>query len=705
MILSTPLGEDALIIGSIEANEGISRLYRYHIEAWGDPTKPVVLHKLLRQPVCVELRLTDDKSRYFHGIVTKITKIQPDGDSGMYLSGYNLVVEPSIAVLMRREQCRIFQQKSVPDILKEVLANFEVKYQLTGAYDPREYCVQYRESDFNFISRICEDEGIFYFFEQSEEGCKLVLADSSQPHPELPHGCDMTFVSSVGGGESDREIWDWQKAQSLGTGKVTLWDSHFQLPFKQLEGTADVVETVQVGKQSYALRSASTDLEIYDYPGGYAERYDEVSKDGGANSCGLDNVFDDGKRTARVRGEEQAVEMIRFEGHTNWPNMQAGHRFELLEHSTDSDKYVVLSSDTIIRQPLDPHSDTTVGYDDFVRFECIPLVLPYRPPRVTRVPVISGPQTAYVVGPPGEEIYTDKYGRVKVAFHWDRNSSADAASSCWIRVAQSSAGNYWGSFNLPRIGHEVIVFFIEGDPERPIIAGSVYNAASMPPYGLPDNKTRTSYKSRSSPGGGGYNEIRYEDSKKNEQFYMHAQKDMDVCIQEEKRELVKKSSHLTIVESYNELIKKDHSVEVKGDDSTKIGGKSSLEASGGIHQKSGGLHAVDASQEIHLKAGMKVIIEAGTQISLTAGGSFVDIGPSGVSIKGAMVMLNSGGSAGSGSGASPKAPEAPKEAKCGDAGKDDKPPPPRKYTPPAKWSPMAYSMQKAASSGAALCDL
>jgi len=394
MILSTPLGEDALVIGSIEANEGISRLYRFHIEAWGDPAKPIILHKLLRQPVCVELRLSDDHSRYFHGIVTKVTKIQPDGDSGLYLSGYNLVVEPNIAVLTRREQCRIFQQKSVPDILKEVLANFEVKYQLTGSYDPREYCVQYRESDFNFFSRICEDEGIFYFFEQAKEGCKLVLADSSQPHPELPHGCDMNFVSSVGGGESAREIWDWQKAQSLGTGKVTLWDSHFQLPFKQLEGTADVVETVHVGKQSYALRSASTDLEIYDYPGGYAERYDEVSKDGGSNSCGLNNVFDDGKRTARVRGEEQAVEMIRFEGHTNWPNMQAGHRFELVEHSTDSDKYVVLSSDTIIRQPLDPSSDASVGYDDFIHFECIPLVLPYRPSRVTRVPVCDSSSSA-----------------------------------------------------------------------------------------------------------------------------------------------------------------------------------------------------------------------------------------------------------------------------------------------------------------------
>jgi type VI secretion system secreted protein VgrG len=314
-----------------------------------------------------------------------------------------------------------------------------------------------------------------------------------------------------------------------------------------------------------------------------------------------------------------------------------------------------------------------------VRFSTINSHESFRAARITPKPTINGPQTATVVGPAGKEIWTDKYGRVKVQFHWDRYGSKDENSSCWIRVAQALAGKKWGAFALPRIAQEVVVQFLEGDPDRPIITGCVYNADAMPPYGLPDEKTKLTLKTCSSKGAGGFNEIRFEDKKGEEQIFIHGEKNQDICIENDAFESIGHDRHLIVGNDQYEKVKKDKHLlvegdqfeEVAGDKHQKVGGDHnqkvmgtlSIDAGMNIQERAGMRHALDAGMEIHLKAGMSV--------TLKASGNFININPAGIFINGTMLMLNSGGSPGSGSGSSPdspQAPTAPKEADTAEAG-------------------------------------
>jgi type VI secretion system secreted protein VgrG len=315
---------------------------------------------------------------------------------------------------------------------------------------------------------------------------------------------------------------------------------------------------------------------------------------------------------------------------------------------------------------------------------------------------VEGIQTAIVVGPSGEEIYTDEYGRVKVQFHWDRRGSSDENSSCWMRVSQLWAGTNWGAMFIPRIGQEVIVDFLEGDPDRPLVTGRVYHGTNMPPYSLPDEKTKSTIKSYSSPDGGGFNEIRFDDLKGEEQVFIHAEKNQDIRTEKDRMEWVGQDSHLIVVRNQLEKVEGDKHLTVNGDQNEKVDGTVSLEAGTDIQEKAGGKHALDAAQEIHLKAGMKVIIEAGTQVSLKAGSNFIDIGPSGVSIQGTMVNINSGGSAGSGSGSSPQAPEEPAEADTAEPGRATQGPP--GPTEPATPTPQARALSSAAQTGTPFCE-
>ena len=297
-------------------------------------------------------------------------------------------------------------------------------------------------------------------------------------------------------------------------------------------------------------------------------------------------------------------------------------------------------------------------------------------------PVIQGGQTAMVVGPGGEEIFTDKYGRVKVQFPWDRDGQDDASSSCWVRVAQTWAGNKWGGMFIPRIGMEVLVHFLEGDPDQPIITGCVYNPQTMPPYTLPDEKTKSTIKSNSTTGGGGFNEFRFEDKKGEEQIFIHGQKDQDIRIRNDRRELIGNDRHLIVKRDKREKverdkhviierdqiseIKRDQHLKISGKEATEVTGNISLKVGGNIDEKIGGNHSEDTTGSIYIKAGMNVIIEAGAQITLKAAGNFIDIGPSGVAIKGTMVLINSGGAAGSGSAGNLVSPLKPDEAMIAD---------------------------------------
>jgi type VI secretion system secreted protein VgrG len=334
-------------------------------------------------------------------------------------------------------------------------------------------------------------------------------------------------------------------------------------------------------------------------------------------------------------------------------------------------------------------------------FSCIPQGAgspPYCPPWKTPKPIIHGSQTATVVGSSGEEIFTDKYGRVKVQFHWDRYGSNDADSSCWVRVAQIWASNGWGSMFIPRIGMEVIVQFEEGNPDRPIITGCVYNPETMPAYTLPDEKTKSGIKSNSSKGGDGFNEFRFEDKKGEEQIFVHGEKDLDIRIKNDAKEIIKNDRHLIVENNQHESVTRDKHLKVGGDKNEEVTGTVSLDTQN-IQNKVGQNYALDATSEVHIKGGMNTVVESDTSLTLKVGGNFINISSAGIAIKGSMVMINSGGMAGSGSGSSPNAPEDPTEADDAVAGSAvsarTNPPPP----PPKDFTPLAAALSNASQNG------
>ena len=468
-----------------------------------------------------------------------------------------------------------------------------------------------------------------------------------------------------------------------------------------------------------------TPLEIYDFPGGYAERYDGINPSGGEQPQRLQQLFQDNQRTVNLRMQAEAVPALAVQGTSTCANFVAGHKFSLDRHFDGRGEYVLVSvvhDGSLGEAYRAGKGDAGLTYTN--NFTCIPIQLPYRPPRETSVPFIAGVQNALVVGPSGQEIFIDKYGRVKVQFYWDRQGKKDQNSSCWIRVGQWFAGKRWGASFWPRIGQEVLVAFVEGDPDQPVIVGSVYNAEQMPPYegdGL-DSKHKndpkvSGVKTNSTLGGSGFNEIRFDDTKDSEELFLHAQHDLDITTNNDSLartygnrhqiigtnkdgqksgsqfETVYQDKNLTINQNQieqigdsmqlliggidsgqgnqdvvikgtrKESIGQADNLQVTGDRKEKIGGSQSLTVGMNQQEKVGENHALDAGMQIHLKAGMTVVIEAGVELTLKAGSGFINIGPSGVAIQGPMVLINSGGAAGAGNGSNPSSPDAATEAK------------------------------------------
>jgi type VI secretion system secreted protein VgrG len=485
-----------------------------------------------------------------------------------------------------------------------------------------------------------------------------VLADASTSHSPCPGQSTVRYVTVSGGPQKD-VITGWQIEEELRTGKYSLEDYNFQTPSTNLMVNEPTVYEV----------GGNSKFETYDYPGEYLTK--------GA-----------GESLARVRMQEEEAEHLVAHGMSHCRMFVSGYKFTLEEHPRKD-----MNTDYVLTEIQ--HSAITDSYgtskspegESYTNtFACIPLSVPFRPLRVTPRPTVKGLQPAVVTGPSGEEIYTDKYGRVKVQFFWDRLGKKNENSSCWIRVSQPWAGKSWGAVFLPRIGQEVIVDFLESDPDQPLITGRVYNAEQMPPYTLPDKQTRSTFQSRSSKGGGtsNYNEIRFEDLKGSEQIFINAEKDLDHRVENDSREYIGNNRHLIVNASQFELVNADKHLHVKGNQNEKIEGNKSLNVGGDQKQKVGGnsslnvgqsrnekvgmTHAMEAGQTIHLKGGMTVIIEAGMQLSLKGPGGFVDIGPAGVTIQGTMVLINSGGAAGSGPGASPSSPDDPTDPDTADDG-------------------------------------
>ncbi len=627
----TPLGKDKLLIVALSGHEGLSQLFSFELDLLAENQTDVAFDKLLGKESTVTVMLAKEGSkRYFSGICNRISQASRDET----FTTYRLEIVPQFWFLTRRQQSRIFQQMAVPDILKKVLTGLDVSYELQGKFEKRDFCVQYRETDFNFASRLMEEEGIYYFFKHSNGSHKMVVANTPQSHADLGN---IIYETIEGGNRPEDRILEWSKAQELRSGKYTLWDHCFELPHKHLDADKTIQESVTAGKVSHKLKVGGNDnFEIYDYPGAYAQRFDGIDKGGGEQPSELQKIFDDNKRTAEIRMQEQAADGLVVQGEGNVRQLTSGHKFSLERHFNADGQYVLTSVQHFARQGSDYRSeDTTFSYNN--TFTCIPAALPFRPPRVTRRPVVHGSQTAVVVGPQGEEIFTDKYGRVKVQFHWDREGKSDANSSCWVRVGSIWAGKQWGAVHIPRIGQEVIVDFIEGDADQPIIVGSVYNAEMMPPYKLPDNKTQSGIKSRSSLNGSteNFNELRFEDKKGSEDVYFHAEKDS--------HRVVENDDDLQVGHDQTIAIKNNRSVKVSDGDEKYLleKGNRSINLKMGNQQTKLdlGSDSTEAMQEIVLKVGQSSITI--NQMGVTIKGMMIQVeGQIQTQVKGLMTQIN-----------------------------------------------------------------
>ena len=684
--IKTPLGKDVLLLARFKGQEALSELFHFDIDLFSEQ-QSIAFEDIVGQNVTLSINNSDGSNRFLNGLVSSFSQKQggSGADKDVQTSYYSATLVPWLWLLTRTLNSRIFQKISVKDIVEKIFSDrgfSDYRMDLQGSNEPREYTVQYRETDFNFISRLLEEEGIYYFFEHEDGKHTLVIADHPGVNTPCPSQDSVKFkvIGREDFGHED-QIETLKMAKQIQATKYTLNDYNHDIPNTDLKVTSETTKELGPGER-----------EKYDYPGGYTKR-------------------NNGETLAMLRMEEEEARMTILNGTSDCRAFVTGYKFKLENSYRDdwNDKEYLL---TRIHHTADQAESYFTGsspkegkkvYEN--QFECIDHEVPFRPRRNTPVPVVEGIQTAVVVGPAGEEIYTDEQGRIKVQFHWDREGQLDENTSCWLRVVQSMAGNGWGSLFLPRIGHEVIVDFIEGNPDRPIVTGQVYNGVNTPPYSLPEEMTKSTFKSNSSIGSGGFNEIRFEDKKDSEQLFIHGQKDQDIRVENDICEWVGNESHLIVEKDQIETIYENKHLTVLGDRNEVVDGTFSLEAAGDMQEKIGVNHALDAGGEIHLKAGMKIILEADTQISLKVGGNFIDIGPSGVTIQGTSVMINSGGSAGSGSGSSPESPKDPREADTEKPGKSSKL---KTLSPPSSAPPpptaQAQAFKDAAKAGKPLCD-
>jgi type VI secretion system secreted protein VgrG len=501
MEIATPLGDDVLLFHGLHAREEMGRLNEYQLDLLS-PKADINLDDILGKNVTVKLALPDDRTRYFNGYVTRFSQ---GGTFGRY-NRYFAVVRPWLWFLTRTADCRIFQEMTVPDIVKKVFGDHttaDFKLELTGTYRKWNYCVQYRETDFNFVSRLMEEEGIYYYVRHTDGHNTVVLTDSTSKHAASAGYEKIPFVAPDRLVKPELEhISSWDFSREIQPGVYVHDDYDLERPSVELK-------TRKVLSRTYA----PSDYEVYDYPGHYVQK-------------------PDGEQYAGVRIDELGSQFETAQAVTNAKGVAVGSLFTLdacpredqnREHLILAAAYDLEFSD----YEAMPEGGGT-GYR--CSFVAMSSQQQFRPRRATPKPFVQGPQTAVVVGPAGDEIYTDKYGRVKVQFHWDRYGKKDQNSSCWIRVSHPWAGKSWGAVATPRIGQEVIVDFLEGDPDQPIITGRVYNAENQPPFGFPAGAVLSGVKSNTHKGSGN-NELSMDDTAGKERVFIHGQYNMDTVIE------------------------------------------------------------------------------------------------------------------------------------------------------------------------------
>ncbi|CAB3751134.1 type VI secretion system tip protein TssI/VgrG [Paraburkholderia humisilvae] len=509
--LTSTLGT-RLLFANMTAKESLGRLFSYEMETISHDAE-VDLRALLGTPMTVKLVTPQGYTRYFNGIVSEGEQSGFVNIDGVRYAVYRFVLVPKPWLLTRKRDCRIYRSMSVPQIIRTVLGEIgygDLKLSLAGNYPARDYCVQYRESDFDFISRLMEQEGIYYFFTHTQGTHTMVLADALGAHTTVPGFEQIPYAPPTERGKRMKaSISGWRSARTVNPTKVQLDDYDYLKPKASLLATEELTDMADAHSVS--------GLDIYDYSYDY---------------FGYNQPLADGQRYAQVRADALNVPQALCIGNTDAVGFATGALFTLKDFPMQQANQEYLVIDTVIRL-VEPDYVTGGGADDGegpfdCDFEVISSRQPFRTMPTTPRPRIAGLQTAVVYGDTAEDIAVDKYGRVQVTFFWNQPGKPNAQNSCPVRVAQCWAGKRWGAQFIPRVGQEVVVSFLDGNPDRPLIIGSVYNADNMPPYSLPDNKTQSGVKSRSHQGGGSddYNEIRFEDRMGSEQVLIHAQKDL-----------------------------------------------------------------------------------------------------------------------------------------------------------------------------------
>lgn len=541
--VTTPLGKDKLLFFGMDGREQLGQPFEYRLEvlsADGD----IKLEDLIGKPVSVKMKLPDGGTRYFHGIAVEFGHAGAVGE----LELYHILLKPEFWLLSHTGDCRIFQEKTVPDIITEILRDrgmTDFEKALSETYRTWDYCVQYRESDFHFLSRLMEQEGIYYYFKHAENKHTLVLADAYNSHGTMEGYDAVPYYPPIGQDVRERDhLFGWSFTQKFQAGKVVLTEYDFERPKADLMSLSKAADS-----------QAGANYEVFDYPGEYV-------------------VKSDGDHYSKVRLQERQAAVAEHNGQGNARGLATGYLFTLEQYPRDDQniEYLITSASYLLRShDLQSRAAGQVDKPFVCEITAIPGKTPFRPPKKTKKPIVQGPQTAVVVGKSGQEIWTDKYGRVKVQFHWDRYGESDENSSCWVRVAQVWAGKKWGAMHIPRIGQEVIVDFLEGDPDQPIITGRVYNADNMPPYVLPDNQTQSGLKSRSTKEGTGdtFNELRFEDKKDSEEIYFHAEKDFNRIVE----------NNDTLKVGFEKKDKGDQTIDIHNNQTLTVGNSSSEDGS------------------------------------------------------------------------------------------------------------------------------
>ncbi|MDB5880171.1 MAG: hypothetical protein JWP43_49 [Ramlibacter sp.] len=606
--VTTPFGADELLLDTFQGTESLSQPFRFLLSMRSSSTTldPATI---VGAAVTVKLAPAGGTARYFNGIVSRFLHAGNDGAFALY----SAELVPSLWVLTLSRDRKIYQNKTAAEIIKAVLGEFAVTFdaKLSGTYAAREYCVQYDETPLDFISRLMEEEGIFYFFNFTDGGHTMVLGDSTSAHVDGTGAATLRYYPVQGGRRLIDDVTQLEYDSRLVVQKFTRGDFNYLTPSTPL-----LAESAGAGGKGTQ----------FDYPG----KHDVVA---------------DGTQRAKVRMQASQVDGAVCRGASHCYLMSAGKKFTLSAHPR-----AALNTSLVLRSVT--HTASHQQYTN--SFEAFAATVPFRPPRVAPLPRVAGSQTALVVGPSGEEIWTDKHGRIKVQFHWDRVGVKDENSSCWVRVSQLWAGLSWGALFLPRIGQEVVVSYVDGDPDRPLVTGCVYNGENTTPVTLPGMQTQATIKSRSSKQGSAGNEMRMEDKKDAEEFYFHAQKDMKVEIENDlsttlvagaETHTVKKGDRTVDVQTGKEThnVKGTRELTITGKETHTNKADFEQDVTGNYKLKVSGNLVIDVTGSVSIKSGTTFTIEAGTSLSSKAGTSLANEAGTSLTNKAAMNLTNEAG--------------------------------------------------------------